>query len=622
MIDTILNLSGKELKEKILSSSNKKELLRNEKVRKNLFQRENHYAFIWIIQALKKEEILYLCDKDLLPYLEQDFQKRGKINAIIAECNHYAIPFLTQPTILSYMNDFFTDFDCYLKCYDESFALPFSKYLVQHYPTKLYRINYLNPNCFNKIISDEIVKEHLLNMEDIESFIRDSSVFLLNNLIKYPKYKNTLLNCSLNIINSKVKNGFILPLEFLENKEFLSRYIEIEDVTLYRDYIENLNINNPYFAEKIEKERKKLYEKTFLTVDKETGVLPIFLNQLNDLKSNKIMEDNYYPINYYFLKNLLSLNDEEVIKQLRLLSEKQLFEITIDYAFKDIPYNFYQNLKVLLEYYEKIQQKFIPEDRLSIYQKLYNYDKLTILEKINLFEEIKERNSLIEEFYDDFRMSKDICYKDLKKSLIKKEDLEKLKSEELSKKCDIPVYELKGEKFNLLVTCTKNPREYPYHSMDKVYVSTSSTSFISDKNIRTFSPNNITVSFIDFDESRIMHLYPSDSYTNREEGSRRISKLYTPEDFVENTVAYNEILYDNRVYVGEMATEPLKADYVVCYDTIEKGDLSYAKANGNIPIILLHTSYYKMNNEFVMDSIDDVYYPDVDYIKGDYYRRK
>lgn len=616
--ENILNLSGELLKEHILTSPNRKELLQNNQIREKLFENKNHYAFVWIVQELKNDEILYLCDKNLLPFLEKDSRRGDKINAIVSSSNYSVTPFLVQPTVLSYIYDVFSTVDVYLKNYDFSFSLAFTKYLIKNHSDKLYYICYLNSAYFSKIIEDKTVRDYFLNEDDLSIFMRYVSVPLLQTLMIYPKFKKLFLNSSLDEIDRKMERGIVLPLEFLKNEEFLLRYIENYDVTLYRTYIENLKINNIYFAQEIEKRRKKYYCDTILSIDKETGILPNYIKLYQDSKEGKEIED--YAM-YSFFKNL---NEKDAIGKLQLLSEKQLFEMTIDFAFEDIPYNFYQNLKLLLNYYEKIDNKFIPDSRLMIYNQLYHYETLDISSKISLFENLMKIGSMVEIFYDDFSEARKICYMNLNNSLMKKDELEKLKSKEFTRKYDVPVYELKGEKFNLLVTSTKMSRDYPYDQKNRLSVKTSSTSFISDSNIKTFSSpyDNIVLCFSSFDSNRVIHLYPSDSYSSFEYGSDRISKLYTPEELQQNTVAYNEMLYSNISFDSDKKLEPLEADYIVCYDTIEKGDLAYSKANGNIPIILLHSSYYRQDTRFPFSDTEDTYFPDKSYIEQDYYKKK
>ena len=46
--------------------------LKNIDFRKRLFTSEGHYPFVWLVQELEGDELLYLLDDDLIPFLIND----------------------------------------------------------------------------------------------------------------------------------------------------------------------------------------------------------------------------------------------------------------------------------------------------------------------------------------------------------------------------------------------------------------------------------------------------------------------------------------------------------------------------------------------------------------------
>ena len=83
--------------------------------------------------------------------------------------------------------------------------------------------------------------------------------------------------------------------------------------------------------------------------------------------------------------------------------------------------------------------------------------------------------------------------------------------------------------------------------------------------------------------------------------------FYTPELLMKKTINYNEILYKNEVYDDEKKVyvkKPLHLSYIVCYDRIYVGDLSAAQIH-DVPIILIHTDYYKTKNGDIRLISDD-----------------
>ena len=93
-------------------------------------------------------------------------------------------------------------------------------------------------------------------------------------------------------------------------------------------------------------------------------------------------------------------------------------------------------------------------------------------------------------------------------------------------------------------------------------------------------------------------MYHSDSFTSHRYQTDVKNEILTPEKLIDNTKGYNEILV--------MEDEKIKPEYIVCYDNVKENDLKASKKM-NIPIVIIHTEYYKeaINNFSVVDFIND-----------------
>jgi len=80
-------------------------------------------------------------------------------------------------------------------------------------------------------------------------------------------------------------------------------------------------------------------------------------------------------------------------------------------------------------------------------------------------------------------------------------------------------------------------------------------------------------------------MYKSDSFTSHQYRTNRILNIYTPEQLLQNTMGYNEILIKE--------DKDLIPSYVVAYDEIKPGDIAISKFLGNIPIVIINTSKYQ-----------------------------
>lgn len=100
------NLDPSYLRNLIINTYDKKDkqnLLEKEEVKKVFLKEENHYEFIWLIQALKNEEICYFIDDYVLEEILKSEKANDKINAIMTLDNDYKNIALNKAKVVKYV---------------------------------------------------------------------------------------------------------------------------------------------------------------------------------------------------------------------------------------------------------------------------------------------------------------------------------------------------------------------------------------------------------------------------------------------------------------------------------------------------------------------------------------
>lgn len=514
-----------------LPTNQQKECLKDKEFRSRLFKNNSEYAFSYLIDNLKGRTLLSLLDDDIIPYLKKSFIYESKIHSIMLCSNQCKNIFLSKKEIIKliYERSIFDNISFPLL--NINFGKAYFEYLI--YKKNLDSFRYLNGNVQYQILREKENLEKIKRLYPNEDFLLSLSKESIQYLLEDNYFKNIFINMSINDIAYIIKKGVKLPNNLLDSNTLIHKYLAIDNDIILLDYLCDLELNNSYLKEKIISKRKK---------------------QFNDIVEKEILEDNY------FLEELIILN------------------------YEDIPYNFLKNALSIIEYIAQIKEMIIPRNRYDLYYKLLKFYKLTYSEKIDLYNEIKENQNGISEFYDDFKTCFNDSIKRIQDSLL---NVNKLTKSELSHKYNIDVYELNGEKFKMLINHTNIDRDDLYEkevwNNSKEYAS---LSLISDKCLNTFrNPTlNIIVGFTNFNCLSVMHIHHADSYSKEESGSNRIIELFTPDNLIKNTKAYNEILIKN--------SNTLTPSYIVCYDEIKEGDVEASISLGRIPLILIHTEKY------------------------------
>ena len=529
-----------------LPSNQLKEYLKDKKIRKRLLNLSGEAAFCYLIDNLKESDLLSLLDDDIIPSLKKSFNYKSKIISIMECKNQYKNVFLSKKEIVELIYEELIYMNYPFSILNINFGKVYFEYLISKRDLDSFR--YLNGKVQFRILSENDNLDKIKRLNPNEDFLLSLSKESMQFLLEDNYFKNIFINMSINNIAYIIKKGVKLPNNLLDSNTLIHKYLAIDNDIILLDYLCNLELNNSYLKEKIISKRKK---------------------QFNDIVEKEILEDNY------FLEELIILN------------------------YEDIPYNFLKNALSIIEYIAQIKEMIIPRNRYDLYYKLLKFYKLTYPEKIELYNEIKENQNGISEFYDDFKTCFYDSIKRIQDSLL---DVSKLTKSELSHKYNVDVYELNGEEFKMLISHTNIDRDYLYEGevwkKNKEYAS---LSLISDKCLNTFrNPStNIIVGFTDINYLNVMHIHHADSYSKEENGSNRIIELFTPDNLIKNTKAYNEILIKN--------SNTLTPSYIVCYDEIKEGDVEASISLGRIPLILIHTKKYSSAKKMVTFD-DDCYF--------------
>lgn len=571
-----------------------KETLKNKEMRDMLMLDKYHYSFVWLVQDL--DDYSYIADDDMVDRIINNNRCGDKINAIMTSGKDNSL-LLKNEKILKKI------FELDLQVYLTSLDYKASVYVMDYMLKNGLEANFRNFNLEvkYKLLCNENIKEELLKSKNLKYILRGLNQKCFDILIKEERCKNIILNSNISYIDDFMFANIAFPLEICSDYRFKSIFLDIYDISKYRKEIDKLEINNGMIANEIDKQRFKDYDA--IIDDYINGYSYLSRQIISNIEKNQdynyLLNDQMRTFILEKSMNYLKQNQSSELDIKKILYEydkKYMKEILIDRFFKDIPYNFLKNLKVMMDYYKTIN-KAIFDERKNIYEKILNFDNLSFIEAKELYEECKKIPNLSELFYDDYRNMKNNSYSNIISSALVPNNLSLKKSNDYG----IPIYELNGEKFFAFVHVTRADRENV--SNPNIWFDNHndglSLSYIGNDNLVTFSDpfTNIVFGFNNLDYNRIVHLRNSDSYSAYNsayaDASRYVQKMYTPQGLIDDTKGYNEIVYQEKN--KNIQLEKVKPDYVICYDDIKEGDLKVAK-NYNLPIVLIDTKKYNFKD--------------------------
>ncbi len=369
-------------------------------------------------------------------------------------------------------------------------------------------------------------------------------------------------------------------LEFRRNINF------IQDInpTLYLE-----NKVNRYYQTLLNK-----YDTNTCLFDEYQELLKIF-----EQKNYKLFEQ-YHHFNYLVnrdmiikLEDYMAYSDGKRMASLYLLNEtsKKISEIVVDGLFKDTIYNVWINMKEIIRYYNNLgkQEKLIHQNRLNLYQKILEIDKMDNLKKIQLYNELIDKKIYLL-FYQDWYRVRKHSYKKMKNVLFRPKEKGNLFCYKESLMKQVPIYELDGQDFFMLVSCRNKYREVS-QARRHCYI------LISAYNMEVFSKKKFIYGYTDFSIDDIMHVFENDiasssNFSSNSFTTSFVNRIMTPDE-ISCSKGYSEIQMVNKRVDGELKYFFIrKPNYLVVFDEIEERHLMEAMKL-NIPIIVIPTSKYK-----------------------------
>lgn len=469
--------------------------------------------------------------------------------------------------ILSYI-----DYDLCLKIVLKLNELKTEKYLY-------FFLTYLSTDIQKKLIEEKLEDDllitisHYLNEEALDYLFKiDKRVDYL-----YPNFR------MLELINKEV----IFPNSILTNSNFFNM-LKSKSLITFRTTIDNLEKRN--LPESIEYQVKKYYEDLINNYNEEYDMFNDYVNIINVINklNNNINFDNYILDNSAknIYKEYLKKKDSKIFEEYKLLTNKKLSEIIVDYLFQDNIYNVFYNIKEMFRFNNKLSEneQIVNKDKQIFYKIIFNIDKLTNQDKIRIFNEYKNQNINLM-FYEDLRKLKDKSYELINSKLFSYKNY--CEDKLLSFKYNTKIYDLRNKEFFMLVRGEDNHQE-------KTTTRRNCYSIISNDNTNVFCNGATTIYGYNYlDINKVLHVHERDSYSydlNEKmiNPKIKINRIMTSEELSNGCSWYSEIqIINSKDKDNEELYIAKKPDYIVAIDDISKRDILESQRL-QIPIILIN----------------------------------
>ena len=351
-----------------------------------------------------------------------------------------------------------------------------------------------------------------------------------------------------------------------------------------------------YTEEKVD----KYYDELLNEYDNNSKMFKIY-NKILDGFKNKDYSflDSYKDFNYFIDEEMITkLQDychygdrvELAYDYLTKATSQKISEIVVDGLFKDTIYNVWLNMKEVIRYHNGLddKDKIFSEEKLKFYKEIIWIDQMKNTDKINMYKKLKDKNVALM-FYEDWNLLKRHSYNKIKNCLFKIEAKKELLNNEESNKYKIPVYELNGDDFYMMISCRN-----AYTDIDSIM--RHCYSLISSYNMEVFSKRKFIYGYTDFDSTRIFHVFEKDinSSSNFDSNSFTtyyVNRIMEPKQ-ISDSYGYSEIQMLNKKKSDMDNTyEVIKPSYLVVFDKILDKYVKEAERLG-IPIVKINTSKY------------------------------
>lgn len=399
----------------------------------------------------------------------------------------------------------------------------------------------------------------------------------------------------------------------MKKEEIMQAIHENPDVVYQRSFFDSIkstsllqfrrNINlvqylRPTFY--LEQKVDSYYEELLKQYDEKMGLFLEYQNLLKIFLSGKyeVLEnykDYHYLVNEEMiiqLEDYLRYQDGENLAYdyLSRNTRQKISEIVVDGLFRDTIYNVWINIREILRYHNGLEkrEKFLNQDRLDFYQKILEIDHMNNLDKIQMYHELKENNIALL-FYQDWYKVRKHSYQKMKNSLFRVKEKGNLFCYQKSLQNQVPIYELNGDDFFMIVSCRKR---YTESDSARRHCYT----LISSYNMEVFSKRNFIYGYSDFSLDEVMHIFEHDIASSSNFGTNSfttsfVNRIMTPEQ-ISYSKGYSEIQMVNKRKENDSEHFLIrKPNYLVVFDEIEERHLMEAKRL-HIPIVVIPTSKY------------------------------
>ena len=479
----------------------------------------------------------------------------------------------------------------------------------------------------NKILNKEIIIEILnksYNPKIVQKILDTYNIDLIKDNVKVPQLFEKGKKALVENLSNKEKQYISINPHLITNElavDLWNKYdiFELRKIVDNAYYSTDASVLNNYIKKQEEQiisshSKMKLlspYDEIYITFEKYQALENIPKN--DKLNYNRQL---YVDLRYKFerlcqntniknlsseIKNIYIKNDiNEVYNYIKKLSDRNISNYIIDYHFEENYHNIILDMNELLQYYYD-GNIVIPQERIYLYEQIRNIDYLTIEEQQQLHETLKNYK-MIELFYDDMRYARDMVAESIKEYSLSKESLEKYIDETLTEKYGVPVYNMNGKPFFGIVKTGRRLYDQKPTGHSFSLVGTNGIVVYGD----TSKGNTFLYDSEDMKKEQLVHAFPYDSFTMyrpyefRDDASRRVYTLMSPEKLTSYSPTYTEILLleqgKEKTQIDEYIPQ-LKQIAVYCIDNITEEVINSAK-NSGIGIILIDSSKYQSDNKY------------------------
>lgn len=572
-----------------------------------------------LLDNMMVEDIALFFDASFLECIDKHPYRRIILTSILLSHNDFLSISLKDTDYLPYIVNHLDEVNGLIDDMSFTWAKNLFDYISSSSSKEIIKIKYLGEQAQIEVIKNIGIYEFYRLTQDLNIFDYLSNT-AISFLIRKEPFTSYFANLPLDDILRLIDSSVIIPDSLSFNSLFIEKISTIPDINKYRMVLERV-LTSPY------------EQSSYVNLTHRYNALVYLSDNGYDtydelLKVKDALKEIPPTFNPEKLEQKRDRYDDTCVDALELSSFSEvslaqiLGPILIDRYFKDIPYNFLANLKMMMQFYDAYSFDAIPlskEDltsfkkRLEIYYHIINLPHMKKEDQVSFYHSLALAPDLVLSFYDDYQMAKELAYQDMNQKTLRLDLLiPRIEG-------DVSIYDLKGEEFYLYVHVTREERGdedalHPFNQSHRFFNDAidahippgHSLSLVSSKKLTTIRPvrKYVAYGFNYLDPKRIAHIYHADSYSiysHHSTGTYKINDIYLAAHLIENTRRYNEILYqevndsifDPAVYKRYPFLEP---SCLYCYDVITPFDLMIAKKL-SLPIVLVHTKFYQMEAE-------------------------